>query len=161
MAAGVVPIPKCNGSSLLRGRLIPAIGRRHGNFDVSEGVRFRRPPTGPFFAFSDFLAITLGRICVRGPRSLVNALKIMTDVAFSTKYHLFSATLPTLIAKISFLFKRFAWKTAKKCNLFQQLNLWPSKLFKSANRLHFWPTFRSVKCRPIPPKYVLFYPSQY
>ena len=68
----------------------------------------------PFSAFFEVLTMSLGQICVRGCRSLVNSLKIMSDVAFSIKYRLFSANLPGVIAKISSLFKRFAWKTSKK-----------------------------------------------
>ena len=43
-----------------------------------------------------------------------NALKIMSDVSFLIKYYLFSANLPALIAKISSLFKRFAWTRLRK-----------------------------------------------
>ena len=76
---------------------------------VFDGLR--QAPFSPFF---DFLAIGLGRILFRGRFSLVNALKIMSDVAFSIKYYLFAANVPALIAKFLSLFKRFAWKTAKK-----------------------------------------------
>ena len=41
----------------------------------------------PFSAVLEVLAMSLGRICVRGRRSLVNALKIMSDIAFSIKNH--------------------------------------------------------------------------
>ena len=41
----------------------------------------------PFSAFFKVLAMSLGRICVRGRRSLANALKIMSDVAVLIKNH--------------------------------------------------------------------------
>ena len=41
----------------------------------------------PFSAFFEVLAMSLGRICVRGRRLLVNAHKIMSDTAFSIKNH--------------------------------------------------------------------------
>ena len=68
--------------------------------------------------------------------SLNNLVKIRQESAFLIKSRMIFCNFPIIIAKISFSFKRFAWKTAKKL-----------VSIETANLVGFWTV---LKCQQIP-----------
>ena len=130
------------------------IHSQHASFDVSEGVCFRRPPTGPFFRhfwlFGDRVRTNL---CPRTLFTRSTHLKPCQKLRFRSNITFFSATLPALIAKIWSLFKRFARKTAKKVvsvNTVKFLTF--QTLIKCSQIPLFSSIFGSVKCWQNSPK---------
>ena len=123
-------------SRVLCARVLFCAARLHASFDVSERVRFRRPPTGPFFGLSrsfgdgfrtnlcprTSVARKLTLNCVRyGVFDQISPFFLRTTEPWSPKYHL--------------CLKRLHGSGQNFCNLWTQLNFWASELFKSVHRL--------------------------
>ena len=109
----------------------------HASFGVLEEcilVDLRKAPFFNILAISSFgrnWTVDIGH-------SLTLSNNVLTKEHFRPNFAWFSENFAPIIAKISFLFKRFAWKTAKKCSQAIPPIWWESELFESVASIHFF-----------------------
>ena len=118
----------------------------HGGFGHTGGVHFSRPHTSPFFglfqSFGDYFRAHLKtRMSVRRKRTQTKA----RNSAFCQISRCFLRFFKQWSPKSRLCLKGLPGREQTKCNLFPQLILCVSELFKSANRLHFFRPFLAVK----------------
>ena len=118
----------------------------HGNSGHTGGVHFSRPPTSPFFglsqSFGDYFRTDLKtRMSVRRKRTQTTA----RNSAFGQISRCFLRFFKQWSPKSHVCLKGLPGRQQIKCNLFPQLILYVSELFKSGNRLHLFCPFFDLK----------------